>query len=70
MRDTRLGGHLGKQFSSKIRPHFVGPDPRAKLFATRSIFLQEMIRYLQSFLIIPAADTIFKMAANFTHYAM
>ena len=40
MRDTLLGVPLGKQFGSQSRPHIVGPALRAKLFATRTIFLQ------------------------------
>ena len=49
MRDTLLGVSLGKQFGSQIRPHIVGPDLRAELFKTRTVFLQTITSYLQNF---------------------
>merc|ERR1712226_752481 len=40
MRDTFLRVPIGKQFGSQSRPHNVGPALRAKLFATKTLFLK------------------------------
>ena len=71
--DTLLGPvPQGKQFGSQIRPHILGPDLRAKLFAVRSIFLQimTMTKIFAKYLIIPTADEIFKMAEHITQHTM
>ena len=45
LRNTLLGVPLGKQIGPQIRPHIVGPDLKAKLFAAKSIFLKKMTQY-------------------------
>ena len=44
----------------QIRPHIVGPDLRAKLFAATSIFLKMNDKIYAKYWIIPSADDISK----------
>ena len=62
MQDTLLGVPVGKPFDSQIRPHIVGPDLRVELFATKTIFLQNITRYLQSLEYFLQQTNIFNMA--------